>query len=126
MRIALAQTNSTVGDLSGNTRSILDYARRPHEGGADVVGFPELALTGYPPRDLLEKQTFLDRTEEHLKQIAADSAALKPTIICGTVTTTAVATGNHIFNSAVVIKRGTIKICQKKNLSPRHNIFSKS
>src|ERR1700730_12749027 len=126
MRIALAQTNSTVGDLSGNTRSILDYARRPHEGGADVVGFPELALTGYPPRDLLEKQTFLDRTEEHLKQIAADSAPLKPTIICGTVTTTAVATGNHIFNSAVVIERGAIKFRQNKMLLPTYDVFDET
>jgi len=126
MRIALAQTNSTVGDLSGNTRCILDYARRASEAGADVVVFPELALTGYPPRDLLEKQTFLDRTEEHLKQIAADSAALKPTIICGTVTTTAVATGNHIFNSAVVIERGAIKFRQNKMLLPTYDVFDET
>ena len=90
MRIALAQTNSTVGDLSGNARSILNYARQANDAGADVVVFPELALTGYPPRDLLEKQSFLDRTEDHLKQLAADSAGLKTTIMCGTVTATAV------------------------------------
>jgi NAD+ synthase (glutamine-hydrolysing) len=67
MRIALAQTNSTVGDLPGNARSILDYARRANDLAAAVVVFLELALTGSPPRDLLEKQSFLDRTEDHLQ-----------------------------------------------------------
>src|SRR5579872_4881645 len=126
MLIALAQTNSTVGDLDGNARCILDYARRAHEAGAGVVVFPELALTGYPPRDLLEKQSFLDQSEEHLRQLAADSAGLKTTIICGTVTTTPVETGNHIFNSAAVIKRGEIVFRQNKMLLPTYDVFDET
>lgn len=59
MRSALAQINSTVGDLAGNAARITDFARRAAAGGAELVVFPELALTGYPPRDLLEKQSFL-------------------------------------------------------------------
>ena len=126
MRIALAQTNSTVGDLPGNARSILDYARRANDLAAAVVVFPELALTGYPPRDLLEKQSFLDRTEDHLQQLAADSAGLNTTIVCGTVTTTAVAVGNHIFNSAAVIRGGRIEFRQNKMLLPTYDVFDET
>ena len=123
MLIALAQTNSTVGDLDGNAQAILDFARRASDAGAELVVFPELALTGYPPRDLLEKQSFLGRTEEHLKQLAADSAGLKATIICGTVTTRAVESGNHIFNSAAVISNGSIVFRQNKMLLPTYDVF---
>lgn len=126
MRIALAQTNSTVGDLSGNTRVILNYTRQAHEAGADVVVFPELAITGYPPRDLLEKQSFLDRTEEHLQRLAAETAALKPTIICGTVTTTATATGNLLYNSAAVIRGGIVEARQNKMLLPTYDVFDET
>ena len=66
MRIALAQINNTVGDLDGNSAKILDFARQAERAGAEVVAFPELALTGYPPRDLVEKHSFLDRTAEAL------------------------------------------------------------
>ena len=126
MRIALAQTNSTVGDLSGNARCILDYARRAHEAQADVVVFPELALTGYPPRDLLEKQSFLERTEDHLRQLAADSAAFDLTIICGTVTNAPIATGNHLYNSAAVIRHGAIEFRQNKMLLPTYDVFDET
>ena len=57
MKIALAQTNSTVGDLCGNAKLMLAFARRAAEAGANVAVFPELSLTGYPPRDLLEKES---------------------------------------------------------------------
>ena len=126
MRIALAQTNSTVGDLSGNTRIILDYARQAHDADADVVVFPELAITGYPPRDLLEKQSFLDRTEEHLQQLASETAALNPTIICGTVTTTATPAGNTLYNSAAVIRAGIVETRQNKMLLPTYDVFDET
>ena len=60
MKIALAQINTTVGDLAGNAAKILDSARRAQAEGADVVLFPELTITGYPPRDLLLKKDFID------------------------------------------------------------------
>ena len=63
MKIALAQTNSTVGDLCGNAKRILEFSRRAAEAGANVVVFPELSLTGYPPRDLLEKSAFITRVD---------------------------------------------------------------
>ena len=59
MKIALAQINTTVGDLGGNAQKIRSFAERAAQSGAGVVVFPELTLTGYPPRDLLEKETFM-------------------------------------------------------------------
>ena len=58
-RLALAQINPTVGDIAGNTAKILDYLERAREAQADLVAFPELAITGYPPEDLLFKRSFL-------------------------------------------------------------------
>jgi NAD+ synthase (glutamine-hydrolysing) len=116
MKIALAQTNSTVGDLCGNAKRILSFARRAADGGANVVVFPELSLTGYPPRDLLEKESFLDRTEQHLERLAADAEPLNISIICGTVTRTGAPAGLPIYNSAAVLQGGaspsaSIKCC---------------
>ena len=85
MRIALAQINNTVGDLDANAAKILEFARQAEELGAQVVVFPELALTGYPPRDLVEKQSFLERTEIALNAIAGESAGLAVTLVIGYV-----------------------------------------
>ena len=71
MKIALAQINTTVGDFSGNAAKILDGIRRAEASGCDLVLFPELAVCGYPPRDLLEKPAFVRRNLECVEQIAA-------------------------------------------------------
>jgi NAD+ synthase/NAD+ synthase (glutamine-hydrolysing) len=126
MKIALAQTNSTVGDLCGNAKRILDFARRASERGANVVVFPELSLTGYPPRDLLEKESFLDRTEQHLERLAADAAPLNIGIICGTVTRTGSPTGLPIYNSAAVLQDGHITFRQHKMLLPTYDVFDEA
>ena len=126
MKIALAQTNSTVGDLCGNAKRILEFARRAAESGASVVVFPELSLTGYPPRDLLEKESFLDRTEQHLERLAADAAPLNVGIICGTVTRTGSPTGLPIYNSAAVLQGGRITFRQHKMLLPTYDVFDEA
>ena len=126
MKIALAQTNSTVGDLCGNAKRILEFSRRAAESGALVVVFPELSLTGYPPRDLLEKESFLDRTEQHLERLAADAAALNVSIVCGTVTRTGSSSGQPIYNSAAVLEGGRIKFRQHKMLLPTYDVFDEA
>ncbi|HEV2689511.1 MAG TPA: nitrilase-related carbon-nitrogen hydrolase, partial [Bryobacteraceae bacterium] len=126
MKIALAQTNTTVGDLRGNAQRILTFARRAAESGADVAVFPELTLTGYPPRDLLEKQSFLDQTEQQLLQLAADTADLNLAIICGTVVRTGATSGNPIYNSAAVLAQGKIAFRQNKMLLPSYDVFDET
>jgi NAD+ synthase (glutamine-hydrolysing) len=126
MKIALAQTNSTVGDLCGNAKLMLSFARRAADAGANVVVFPELSLTGYPPRDLLEKESFLDRTEQHLERLAADAAPLNVSIICGTVTRTGSPSGHPIYNSAAVLQGGRIVFRQHKMLLPTYDVFDEA
>ena len=126
MKVALGQTNSTVGDLSGNAARMLSFARRASQAGADVIAFPELSLTGYPPRDLLEKESFLDQCEQHLEQLARDAADLPLVIICGTVTRAEANTGNRLYNSAAVLKAGRISFRQNKMLLPSYDVFDET
>lgn len=126
MKIALAQTNTTVGDLCGNTQKILSFAQRAAASGAEVVVFPELTLTGYPPRDLLEKQSFLEGVEEHLEKLASGSAALGVTLIVGTVTRRQEASGRPIYNSAAVIQNARVAFRQHKMLLPTYDVFDET
>ena len=69
-RIALAQVNVTVGDLPGNTQKIIAYLERARAGGANLVAFPELVVTGYPPEDLLLKPSFIAANQAAIEEIA--------------------------------------------------------
>src|SRR5947207_1129008 len=109
MRIALAQINNTVGDLEANAAKILDFARRGERAGADVVAFPELALTGYPPRDLVEKQSFLDRTAATLQAVADGAADLRAALIVGYVARSPANTAIRAQNAAAVIGGGRVR-----------------
>ncbi len=126
MRIALAQINNTVGDLSANAAKILDYARQGASRGAQVVAFPELALTGYPPRDLVEKHSFLDRTEEALNNIAAESAGIDATLIVGYVGRAPENSAIRSQNAAAVIENGKIVFRQCKMLLPNYDVFDEA
>src|SRR5580704_16872140 len=126
MKIALAQTNTTVGDLCGNTQKILSFAQRAGASGAEVVVFPELTLTGYPPRDLLEKQSFLDGVEKHLEQLAADAADLGVALIVGTVTRRSESSGRPIYNTAAVVQGGRVVFRQHKMLLPSYDVFDET
>jgi NAD+ synthase/NAD+ synthase (glutamine-hydrolysing) len=126
MLVALGQTNSTVGDLSGNTARMLAFAQRAAAAHADVIVFPELSLTGYPPRDLLEKESFLDRTEQHVQSLAQATAGLNIKLICGTVTRADSSTGNRLYNSAVVLGNGSVLFRQNKMLLPSYDVFDET
>jgi NAD+ synthase/NAD+ synthase (glutamine-hydrolysing) len=123
MRIALGQINSTVGDLPGNSRLMIDVARRAAERHAELIAFPELSLTGYPPRDLVEKESFLTRTAQALDDFAAATADLDLSIVVGYVSRSAVSTGKQAVNSAAVIERGKIVFRQDKMLLPTYDVF---
>ncbi|HYL91631.1 MAG TPA: nitrilase-related carbon-nitrogen hydrolase, partial [Alphaproteobacteria bacterium] len=121
MKIALGQINPTIGDFSGNSRKIIDTARQARAAGAHMVLFPELAVCGYPPRDLLEKPTFVARSQRMIGEIAA--AVPEITIVCGFVSPAKVETGKTVMNSAAVLCGGQIRFVQSKMLLPTYDVF---
>ena len=123
MKIALAQINTTVGDLSRNVDRILAAARKAAEGGAQVVVFPELAITGYPPRDLLEKPSFLARSEQELERLTAATRGLPLDVIVGAIGPSIDDTGKRVTNRAVVIRDGAVVFVQIKRLLPTYDVF---
>ena len=70
MRIALGQINPTVGDLAGNLALMIRFAKDAAARKAELIVFPELSITGYPPRDLVEKPSFIERSEKAVEQLA--------------------------------------------------------
>ncbi len=126
MRVALAQINPTVGDFPGNVDLMTRAARQASGRGADVVVFPELALTGYPPRDLVEKTSFLDRSEQELERFAQGIADLNLATICGYVGRSESKIGKRALNSAAVIERGRVVFRQHKMLLPTYDVFDEA
>jgi NAD+ synthase (glutamine-hydrolysing) len=124
VRIALAQINPTIGDFAGNTKKIIEFADRAGSQGADLVMFPELAICGYPPADLLEKQDFIKRAEQALSEIAAwTGGAGRPAILCGTVMPLVSVIGKHVRNVAALLKDGKVAFTQQKMLLPFYDVF---
>src|ERR1700681_3450269 len=102
MKIALGQINTTVGDLTGNVERMVSMAHEASAQGADVAVFPELSITGYPPRDLVEKPTFIERSERAIEQLAEAAKDLPISIIAGYVGRSHNPTGIQATNSAAV------------------------
>jgi NAD+ synthase/NAD+ synthase (glutamine-hydrolysing) len=123
VKIALAQINPTVGDFSGNTAKILDFTRRAQQGGADLVLFPELAICGYPPADLLEKPAFVRRCGEALCEIARATAGGPIGVVTGYVTAAEHGAGKHVRNSAALVRHGHVEFVQSKMLLPFYDVF---
>ena len=126
MRIALGQLNTTVGDLSGNVDRMVRASREAAERGAEAIVFPELSITGYPPRDLVEKESFLERTQEALQRLTAETAALDLAVVCGYVGRADSDTGKRATNSAAVIERGEVSFRQHKMLLPTYDVFDEA
>ena len=127
MKIALAQINPTVGDFAGNARLIFDFTERAAKAGADLAVFPELAVCGYPPADLLEKRSFLDRARQTLEEIAAHTAD-SPAILCGVALCTGPVDdrpykGKRAHNVAALLWGGKVSFVQHKMLLPYYDIF---
>ncbi|MEO5923362.1 MAG: NAD+ synthase [Bryobacteraceae bacterium] len=126
MRIALAQLNPTVGDFRANVDAMVRAARQAADQGAQVVAFPELSLPGYPPRDLVERSSFLDRNAEELQRFASETANLDLSIICGYARRAENSIGKRAYNSAAVLEAGRIVFNQNKTLLPTYDVFDEA
>jgi NAD+ synthase (glutamine-hydrolysing) len=119
MRIGIAQINSTVGDLSGNTAKIIESINRAKSVGVDLLSFPELAITGYPPEDLLLKPQFIRRNRESLNKIIEQSSGLA--VVVGFVDS-----DGDIYNAAAVIYNGELAGVYHKIYLPNYGVFDEN
>jgi NAD+ synthase (glutamine-hydrolysing) len=117
LRVALAQINTTVGDLAGNTERILDAARRANEQAADIVAFPELALTGYPPEDLLLRASFIGDAAQALRDLAQEAEKFPPLVVgC-------IEFDHQLYNAAAVVYDGRVVATYRKQFLPNYGVF---
>jgi NAD+ synthase (glutamine-hydrolysing) len=121
VKIALGQINPTVADFAGNAAKIVDFARRAQVDGAGLILFPELSVCGYPPRDLVERPSFVARNRETVERIAAETRGIA--VICGLVTPAHAETGKSVMNSAALLREGSIAFVQSKMLLPTYDVF---
>ena len=121
MKIALAQINTTVGDLAGNEAKILAAYQRGVAAGVELVIFPELAVTGYPPRDLLLKRRFVQQNLEVLNRLAAVTGATG--MLVGFVGRNEAGVGRAATNSTALLQHGKIVATRSKTLLPTYDVF---
>jgi NAD+ synthase (glutamine-hydrolysing) len=121
VKIALGQINPTVGDFAGNAAKIIQFSRRAQADGAGLILFPELSVCGYPPRDLVERASFVARNRETLDRIAGDTQGIA--VICGVVTPADAETGKAVRNSAALLMDGKVAFVQSKMLLPTYDVF---
>jgi NAD+ synthase (glutamine-hydrolysing) len=116
LRVALAQINTTVGDLDGNAARVLDYTARARDQGADVVAFPELTLPGYPPEDLLMRSRFIDDNLKALRHVASQVHGI--TAVVGFADSDI-----DLYNAAAVLHEGKVAGVYHKQYLPNYGVF---
>jgi NAD+ synthase (glutamine-hydrolysing) len=128
VKVAIAQLNFTVGDLAGNRRLIAEAARSAHAAGARLVLTPELALTGYPPEDLVMRRGFMEATMAHLRELAAELAPLEGLRVvvghpAGGDDRTRSITIQQRHNAASVLGDGKVLATYAKRELPNYQVF---
>ena len=121
LRIAMAQINSSVGDFEGNKRKIIDCINRSKCVKTDIIAFPELAITGYPPQDLLFNKNFIETNLEILNEIILESNGI--TVIIGFVDKDQ---SGNIYNSAAIISDKTLNDTYHKMHLPNYGVLTKN
>ena len=121
MRIALGQINTTIGDLAGNVDKMIATVRQAAKRDVDLVVFPELSITGYPPQDLIERPSFVARSMEAVDRLVKESKSLAPAMIVGSIEPAE--DERRVRNLAIVIQNGKILAKQQKMLLPSYDVF---
>jgi len=123
LRVGLAQINTTVGDLEGNVAKVLEYVERARDLGVDIVSFPELTVTGYPPEDLLLRPSFVGDNLEALEAVVKGCGGI--TVVVGFVDLPGGRQGGEgdIYNSAAVIHDGRLADVYHKQRLPNYGVF---
>lgn len=116
LRIGLGQINTTVGDIEGNTKKILDYIEKGKKMGADLLAFPEMAVTGYPPEDLLLMPKFIEANLKAVRRIAKATSSI--TVLLGFVDKK-----EDIFNAAALLQNGKVIASYCKTFLPNYGVF---
>ena len=125
MKIAIAQINPTVGDLTGNAQRILNAAQQAARLGADLLLTPELSLCGYPPRDLLMRPSFIQLMKQAIAALAADLPPDLTTLVGFAQENSAAASEGEkpVFNSVALLQSGQVKEIFHKRLLPTYDVF---
>jgi NAD+ synthetase len=121
LRVAVAQIDTTVGDFAGNTQKILEGGLRAEAAGADIVLFPELSVCGYPPRDLVERSSFVAASEKATARVVR--ASRKSVWIFGTLLANRGRSGRPVFNAAIAARAGRTIGIYRKRLLPTYDVF---
>jgi len=117
IKVALAQMNLAVGDIDGNSARIVDAIERADDAGAQVLAVPELAVTGYPPEDLVLKRSFVEANRGALHAIASRTSDL--VAVVGYVD----AEGSQLYNAAAICHGGEVRAVYRKQLLPNYGVF---
>jgi NAD+ synthetase len=121
MKIALCQMNPIIGNLDYNKEKIINGYKKGEKAGADLVIFPELALVGYPPLDLVEKEEFRKAVQKRIDELAEISG--ETGMLFGAITEDDDLIGTNIHNSAVLCYSGKVQFVQPKSLIPNYDVF---
>ncbi len=121
MKVALAQINTTVGDIHGNEAKILEAYARSVAAGVDIVVVPELALTGYPPRDLALSDGFVSKNLEALERLARQTG--KTALVTGFIGRLEVQPGRKVTNAIALLQNGKVLATRTKTLLPTYDVF---
>ena len=120
LNITVAQINPTLGDLGANAEKILSFWRKAEDAGADLVVFPELALCGYPPQDLVQKPAFLDATKAALKEITRGAKPFETAALIGAPVASQ---SRKPYNAVHLIEGGNITATRYKHHLPNYGVF---
>ena len=121
MKIAIVQINPIIGDFKHNLDKIIYYSNKAKELSCDLVVFSELVITGYPPRDLLEKEDFVDENLACLNKLMESIRGIG--VICGFVDKNPGNGGNPLYNSAALFEDGKLLLKVNKRLLPTYDVF---